>query len=243
MTHSQRKNHAGFTLIELLVVIAIIAILAAILFPAFARARENARRTACMSNLKQIGLGLMQYTQDYDEKMPMQAAAQINDYASPTAAMSWQGVLQPYVKSWQLFRCPSAKPFTPGVGINPNSDSSYFGNGVLLLRITGGQVVPLSLAAVPEASSVIWVQEYINRDSPSYLRPVWTSATTTFYYWSSDAYSNSHFDGGNLLFVDGHAKWKKHSAICAADYGLNDPVGANACGTTIPAATAASPKF
>ena len=64
------RKKFGFTLIELLVVFAIIAILAAILFPVFARARENARRASCQSNLKQIGLGIMQYTQDYDEKMP-----------------------------------------------------------------------------------------------------------------------------------------------------------------------------
>lgn len=68
--NSSKSTGKGFTLIELLVVIAIIAILAAILFPVFARARENARRSSCMSNMKQIGLGLMQYTQDYDEKLP-----------------------------------------------------------------------------------------------------------------------------------------------------------------------------
>src|SRR5687768_5924591 len=72
-TCRRKRNGAlkGFTLIELLVVIAIIAILAAILFPVFARARENARRSSCQSNLKQIGLGFAQYTQDYDEKMPI----------------------------------------------------------------------------------------------------------------------------------------------------------------------------
>jgi prepilin-type N-terminal cleavage/methylation domain-containing protein len=64
------KSHSAFTLIELLVVIAIIAMLAAILFPVFGRARENARRSSCQSNLKQIGLGIMQYTQDYDERLP-----------------------------------------------------------------------------------------------------------------------------------------------------------------------------
>ena len=89
----------GFTLIELLVVIAIIAILAAILFPVFARARENARRASCSSNLKQIGLGLIQYSQDYDEKYPYSRT-------DPDPA-PWQTKIFPYVKSSQLFACPS----------------------------------------------------------------------------------------------------------------------------------------
>lgn len=90
----------GFTLIELLVVIAIIAILAAILFPVFARARENARRASCQSNLKQIGLGIMQYTQDYDERMPA-LVANTNPW------YGWVQLTQPYIKSYQLFQCPS----------------------------------------------------------------------------------------------------------------------------------------
>src|SRR5688572_16253581 len=77
MFNFQQKTHKGFTLIELLVVIAIIAILASILFPVFARARENARRSSCQSNLKQLGLGFIQYTQDYDEKLP--ATGEISD--------------------------------------------------------------------------------------------------------------------------------------------------------------------
>jgi prepilin-type N-terminal cleavage/methylation domain-containing protein/prepilin-type processing-associated H-X9-DG protein len=230
----------AFTLIELLVVVTIISLLAAILFPVFARARETARRASCMSNMKQIGLALIQYTQDYDEKMPMQTAAQINDFAAPGAAMSWQAVLQPYVKSYQLFRCPSANLAATATAI---SDTSYFGNAVVLERITGGKFVPLSLAAIPEVSSVIVVQEYISRDNASYLRPAWTSDAVTFFAWLTDNYSNNHFGGGNLLFVDGHVKWKKHSAICAADFGLNNPVGVNACGTTVPATANASPLF
>src|SRR5579862_4173320 len=93
----------GFTLIELLVVIAIIAILAAILFPAFARARENARRASCQSNLKQIGLGIMQYTQDFDEHLPLGYA---NPFSSATGQFStdnlwWGDMIFPYVKSLQ----------------------------------------------------------------------------------------------------------------------------------------------
>ncbi|RYX84383.1 DUF1559 domain-containing protein [bacterium] len=99
------NTKAGFTLIELLVVIAIIAILAAILFPVFAKARENARRTSCMSNLKQIGLGLMQYTQDYDENYP---AAGMSPTANGPLALGygWAGDIYPYVKSAQVFVCP-----------------------------------------------------------------------------------------------------------------------------------------
>ena len=100
-----RQNwKSAFTLIELLVVIAIIAILAAILFPVFARARENARRTSCQSNLKQIGLGLMQYTQDYDERLPYDS---LEDNPK-TWWIFWMDAIYPYVKSEQLFNCPSA---------------------------------------------------------------------------------------------------------------------------------------
>lgn len=102
-THRIKKT-SGFTLIELLVVIAIIAILAAILFPVFARARENARRSSCQSNLKQIGLGLLQYNQDYDEKWTPNEDA----YRFPGGApSSWDLVIQPYVKSGQVMVCPS----------------------------------------------------------------------------------------------------------------------------------------
>src|SRR5476649_549867 len=99
-TLQKGSNKRGFTLIELLVVIAIIAILAAILFPVFARARENARRASCQSNLKQLGLAMIQYAQDYDETMPVSTVASY-------AGFGWTGQLYPYVKSKQLFVCPS----------------------------------------------------------------------------------------------------------------------------------------
>jgi len=103
----------GFTLIELLVVIAIIAILAAILFPVFARAREKARMTSCLSNLKQIGLGMMMYVQDYDETWPsMWCFGDCSDYNNaPWWCREYYGgiptLLQPYIKNHQLFWCPS----------------------------------------------------------------------------------------------------------------------------------------
>ena len=102
-TAPRGARRRAFTLIELLVVIAIIAILAAILFPVFARARENARRISCLSNLKQIGLGFLQYTQDYDESYPLTTMSGM----AMTPQASWTTSTQPYLKSVQIFRCPS----------------------------------------------------------------------------------------------------------------------------------------
>jgi prepilin-type N-terminal cleavage/methylation domain-containing protein/prepilin-type processing-associated H-X9-DG protein len=223
----------GFTLIELLVVIAIIAILASILFPVFARARENARRSACLSNLKQIGLGLMQYTQDYDEKYPIQPNGQVPYYAthdnSTATNMSWFNAMEPYTKSKQLLICPSAKR----EDATETSDSNYVGNGVIMQRST-------SAAAIPNASELVLAQEYNLRRHYSLLRPMQHPDASTYAFWLSDnAYSAHHFDGGNLLFTDGHAKWRKTSSICAKEFGINynscgDMLGTVAAGITAP---------
>ena len=123
---------AGFTLIELLVVIAIIAILAAILFPVFARAREKARDTSCLSNLKQIGLAIRMYVQDYDEKFPNAriGGAIPGDYGASIPFMlpaerqlqGWPTLMQPYVKNQQIFWCPS----DDNESTSPSATVSYF---------------------------------------------------------------------------------------------------------------------
>src|ERR1700709_1970798 len=104
-TSSATRRHSAFTLIELLVVIAIIAILAAILFPVFAKAREKARQTSCLSNEKQISLGILQYIQDYDEMFPISVS---NPALVPTAGsiIGWADASQPYIKSIGVLQCP-----------------------------------------------------------------------------------------------------------------------------------------
>ncbi|MCW3062227.1 MAG: prepilin-type N-terminal cleavage/methylation domain [Capsulimonas sp.] len=128
-TQNYRSNQNGFTLIELLVVIAIIAILAAILFPVFAKAREKARQISCASNLRQIGLGFMQYTQDNDENYPTGSAGFLGQ--------GWAGTVYPYVKSTGVFKCPddSTGPQTNGAIVS--YPVSYGGN-LNFLRTDGG---------------------------------------------------------------------------------------------------------
>ena len=115
-SHDARTRRGGFTLIELLVVIAIIAILAAILFPVFQKVRENARRTACLSNMKQLGLAVTQYEQDSDEKTP----AGGDPYGSGSG---WAQQVYQYVSSTAVYHCPDDSSVTTGAssyGINSN---------------------------------------------------------------------------------------------------------------------------
>lgn len=246
-TNTQMKCK-GFTLIELLVAIAIIALLAAILFPVFARARENARRASCMSNQKQIGLALMQYTQDYDERLPFygsnssgQPETTVSNYYT-SSTPNWHTQISPYTKSWDLFKCPSAPESTGSYPPRGASDSSYAANGVVV-RWGNSATGPLFLAAIEKTSEIIFAHELHERTRRS---TAWPPPTGTKYYrWMrGSTYNSMHFEGANLVYVDGHVKWLKQSAICASAYGLKDVgdvVGADHCG--ISGELVASPMF
>ncbi len=180
----------GFTLIELLVVIAIIAILAAILFPVFARAREKARQTACLSNVKQINLALQMYAQDYDEQIC---------YGYHENGIYWYDVLQPYAKNDQIFVCPSGPSNTPGYAWNyphmpyrtkyPSSRTSLgYWNRPSEVLIFADRDWEVDLG---------WDQFcFCPLDYPGH----WQAPATGHV-------GHRHNDGANVAFMDGHAKW------------------------------------
>ena len=228
LQHSSNRK-TGFTLIELLVVIAIIAILAAILFPVFARARENARRSSCQSNHKQIGVAIMQYTQDYDERMPIQQGSGVENFANAASVANLFRNIQPYLSSYQVLRCPSAT----GINGTPtgNNETSYVGNGVLF----HGRA--LSIAAIDQPSEVIVLQDSLTRTSWSYMAP--RGVAGGYQYWLYPSIGLTHFDGGNVSFADGHVKWRKQSGIAASEYGLvSTVVGPTAGASADPVAAA-----
>jgi prepilin-type N-terminal cleavage/methylation domain-containing protein/prepilin-type processing-associated H-X9-DG protein len=219
------RTQGGFTLIELLVVIAIIGILAAILFPVFARARENARRSSCQSNLKQIGLAFSQYSQDYDEMLPPSR----NVGATAANIFIWPVMLYPYTKNFQIYYCPSnlnASYYTysdlTGDGVT-DVINDYMANGgasdqttastfpgppatagwkrpLVVLGQSWSGNVPTKVSELSEASRTIFLSEYSGtRTDPE----SWALTDMTF---------RSHLGTTNFLFGDGHVKAMKPSA-------------------------------
>jgi prepilin-type N-terminal cleavage/methylation domain-containing protein len=175
------RKRSGFTLIELLVVIAIIAILAAILFPVFAQAREKARQASCLSNFKQIGLGVMMYVQDWDETYPTSRLYGLpghNDCGQKT--VTWKAETAPYVKNIQVYRCPS-NPHNNQPDETKGDDSaglpvfpiSYAYSGAALWSTTSQQV-PITVATVPEPARYIMLVE---SNSPCAGMGIWALQT------------------------------------------------------------------
>jgi len=195
--HNHKLLPKAFTLVEILVVIAIIAILAAILFPVFARARENARRSSCQSNLKQIGIATMQYLQDYDERYMV---------VDHDIGYTWFDPLQPYIKSEQVFRCPSLGEET----LSPRPRTDYlmnvlFSHGIAAARIQNSA----EQIAVAERHANIPSDHYHAWMLPAY-RPGILNELNTFIE------KERHLGGSNYGFADGHVKWMKWERTLSA---------------------------
>ena len=236
-----RSARTGFTLIELLVVIAIIALLAAILLPVFAAAREKARQTSCLNNQKQLGIAVMAYTQDNDERMPI-------PYGSGASQLGWAGRIYPYVKSVGSFKCPDDST----VAAVPFYVNSYGFNTNALLDNPGiSPPSPVGLSEFAAPASTILLFE-VDTNVADLLNPVEASAArgnagqkcggisaggptaNTVYYATGAVGSRTgmvltlkprHSDGANYAFADGHAKFLRPAQVS----GGNDASNA-ACG-------------
>jgi prepilin-type N-terminal cleavage/methylation domain-containing protein/prepilin-type processing-associated H-X9-DG protein len=233
------RTRRGFTLIELLVVIAIIAILAAILFPVFAKAREKARQTSCLSNLKQLGLGMLQYIQDYDEMFPRVdgagmdgATAQNSTYGSFKwyggtygYARGWGYVIYPYVKNSQIYKCPSTQYSDAGNAYGmwyscPNTAGTAIENMFGTYQALGKFARPAETIMLSEKGGGGGAGAYIGN--------------TNWYACRMD-----HNEGGNVAFIDGHAKWFKFENGplpapwgMAPGYGIHPPASIVGIGST-----------
>jgi len=203
------RARQAFTLIELLVVIAIIAIIAAILFPVFARVRENARRISCASNLKQIGIAITQYTQDYDETMPLAADTTVN---------TWRTFTYPFAKSVRLYACPS----NPYNNLSVPTDNSWFfvsyGTNTTILKTAPSGSVSLSAIQNPtqiflagESDTASW-----NLDNPP-NDPIVNPTCGGCYLPEAGAHTTlyaGHIGKSNWLFADGHVKALRPTQTC-----------------------------
>ena len=191
-------RRAGFTLIELLVVIAIIAILAAILFPVFAKAREKARQSSCLSNEKQMDLAILQYAQDYDERMMPRYYTGYN----------WDQQIAPYIKNTQIFQCPSTKQYSYGYAqfLNYGSLGTYQSPSETVVLSDVGKT--FNTGTAPNNTGWDW-----HIDNPTtFGNPPSAPADELNQPVAGDANYGGrpcpiHNSGCNLSFLDGHSKW------------------------------------
>ena len=217
------KKHNAFTLIELLVVIAIIAILAAILFPVFARVRDKARQTACSSNSRQIGLAFMQYLQDNDETLPVR----LEDPANPnsTNMTGWAGKVYPYIKSRGILRCPNDTSTATcsyminsifPVGMMQQATWNAPASTVVLVELDSGNSASYDVTDPRETNSPRMYDDVAGPDPnaggeiKSAAGPMGGRPFAS--YWQKDIVGR-HSGGSNIIFLDGHAKWLHGSQI------------------------------
>ena len=210
----------GFTLIELLVVIAIIAILAAILFPVFAKAREKARQSSCLSNCKQLAIACLSYAQDFDERI---VRGRIPDWGAGPPYFSMIQQLNPYIKNAQVFDCPSCNVKSY---IGYNGTRSYALNQLIMGTSLGTIQSPSETVMMADATvntyMGAWDLYYPSRgrrpdkldgsDFPNCWGSHTTPSTQTYVYFN---FAERHNDMGNANFADGHAKAMKYETLYA----------------------------
>jgi len=212
------NGRKGFTLIELLVVIAIIAILAAILFPVFARAREKARMASCQSNLKQLSLGILQYVQDYDERFPWDSG-----WGTSGSHYHWPVRILPYTKNVQIFGCPSTTRFkyrsnniftTPPGGrrwwLTPEflgQQMNYGYNFWLRARALAKVDRPVRKVLVADCGHPIHACGRLHRVAFAETCAAWCNPDR------QTEKNTRHNGGSNIAFCDGHVKWYHYTKI------------------------------
>lgn len=209
----------GFTLIELLIVIAIISLLAAILFPVFARARENARRTSCASNMRQLAMVVLQYTQDNDGRIP--AATALDTRYGEGSPRGW-AIFQPYLKSEQLLFCPSAKQSTTkshqqnyGLAV-----SNYAPDATTLVLSRQTRTYPFDAVPHPSLTCMIGETGLSNSAGGWHFDPDRAGGSAVFDAYTravplANLHQERHFEGSNYAYADGHVKWLKSDEIDA----------------------------
>ncbi|MEN6303579.1 MAG: DUF1559 domain-containing protein [Armatimonadia bacterium] len=213
----------GFTLIELLVVIAIIAILAAILFPVFAKAREKARQSSCLNNMKQVGVAFLQYCQDYDERFPKGDSAAWGDGAWPGYPHGgYVDAIYPYVKNVQVFLCPSDSTRDCISAANPPTDTHTFGSNYLPGTYPAQQLSYMyNYYLYNNAQSFFQYPAETAMVTEGIQRPYIYVVTATGMIDHTNARMIGgcrHNEGMNLNFLDGHAKWFKQNSLSQVRY-------------------------
>jgi len=241
------RRARGFTLIELLVVIAIIAILAAILFPVFARARAKAQQTVCLSNMKQQALAWVMYASDWEDTFPFQEDQISSGYppcfdlttGQPTG-WGWPQRVFPYIRSHRMYACPVSIPYPAAwhAGIQPYNMCSYELNGVVACNPVYGQAVKQS--RIPNPADIIVLGDCPYNFNSASVDPLldpggWWCATSPSWsinWWvqiPATVNPPMHQNGWNFSYADGHAAWRSEGTLSQADFGLtpddNNPIG------------------
>lgn len=199
------RGRRGFTLIELLVVIAIISILASILFPVFARAREKGRQAACLSNLHQIGMSMLMYAQDYDEDLP----------PGVLGTAYWWDMVYPYTHNRQINVCPSRKDRLTGYGINHEvagkSQAIMFDPAVKILVL---DVPPEAIGSTGSVRGIEWWGNSVSGIGiPAVAEQPATLAQGADNSFRANSQPERHNDGINVSYADGHTKWAKETQL------------------------------